>query len=76
MACNLLTWQKYHQRQQKIEKYRIDVFEFLARHNREHDIIFADPPYELTNLNEIIASVFDKKLLSQEGVLILEHSKI
>ena len=53
-----------------------DVFEFLSQHNRKHDIIFADPPYELTDLNQVIASVFDKKLLSEEGVLILEHSKM
>ena len=38
--------------------------------------IFADPPYELTDLNKVIESIFDKKLLSQEGVLILEHSKM
>ena len=43
-----------------ISTIQADVFEFLAQHNREHDIIFADPPYELTNLNEVIASVFDR----------------
>lgn len=53
-----------------------DVFEFLGQHNREHDIIFADPPYELSDLNKVIESIFNKKLLSQEGVLILEHSKM
>ena len=59
-----------------ISTIQADVFEFLDQHNREHHIIFADPPYELTDLNKIIESVFDKKLLSQEGVLILEHSKM
>ena len=59
-----------------ISTIQADVFEFLSHHNREHDIIFADPPYELTGLNNVIESVFDKKLLSQEGVLILEHSKM
>ena len=53
-----------------------DVFEFLLQHNREHDIIFADPPYDLTDLNKVIESIFDNRLLSQEGVLILEHSKM
>tara|TARA_B100000900_G_scaffold403183_1_gene409964 strand:- start:549 stop:1097 length:549 start_codon:yes stop_codon:yes gene_type:complete len=59
-----------------ISTIQADVFEFLALHNKEHDIIFADPPYELNNLNKVIASIFDKKLLSKEGVLILEHSKM
>ena len=59
-----------------ISTIQSDVFEFLGQHNREHDIIFADPPYELTDLNHVIESIFDKKLLSKEGVLILEHSKM
>ena len=59
-----------------ISAIQADVFEFLDQHNREHDIIFADPPYELTDLSKVIESIFDKKLLSKEGVLILEHSKM
>ena len=59
-----------------ISTIQADVFEFLSRHNREHDIIFADPPYELTDLNKVIECIFNKKLLSKEGVLILEHSKM
>ena len=59
-----------------ISTIQSDVFEFLGQHNREYDIIFADPPYELPNLNIVIESIFDKKILSKEGVLILEHSKM
>ena len=52
-----------------------DIFEFIAKHSKEYDIIFADPPYEFDGLNKIIKSVFEKKLLSNNGMFILEHSK-
>ena len=58
-----------------ISTIQADVFEFLTRHNREYDIIFADPPYELEGLNKIIETVFEKNILSKDGMLILEHSK-
>jgi 16S rRNA G966 N2-methylase RsmD len=54
---------------------KADAFEFLDKHKQEHDIIFADAPYELEGLDKIVAAVFAKKILSQDGVLVIEHSK-
>tara|TARA_B100000795_G_scaffold155636_1_gene116769 strand:- start:804 stop:1373 length:570 start_codon:yes stop_codon:yes gene_type:complete len=58
-----------------ISTIKADVFEFLAKHKQQHDIIFADAPYELEGLDKIVETVFAKKILSQDGVLVLEHSK-
>ena len=58
-----------------ISTIQANVFEFIAKHSHEHDIIFADPPYELEGLNKIIETVFEKNILSKNGMLILEHSK-
>ena len=58
-----------------ITTLKSDVFGFLAKHSQEHDIIFADAPYELEGLDKIVETVFAKKILSAGGVLILEHSK-
>ena len=58
-----------------ISTVKADVFEFLAKHKQEHDIIFADAPYDLEGLDKIVEMVFSQKLLSQIGVLILEHPK-
>ena len=58
-----------------IETVQIDSFKFLSHHNKVYDIIFADPPYQMNNLKELITMVFEKKILTQEGTLILEHSK-
>lgn len=54
-----------------------DVFVYLEKANAQFDLIFADPPYnmpldELARIQEI---VFEKELLKENGMLIIEHSK-
>jgi len=41
------------------------------------DIIFADPPYNLEKdmFLKIIEIVFERNLLNENGILIIEHSK-
>jgi len=58
-----------------ITTIKADVFEFLEKHKNEHDVIFADAPYGLEGLDKIVEIVFAKKLLSIDGVLVLEHAK-
>jgi 16S rRNA (guanine(966)-N(2))-methyltransferase RsmD len=58
-----------------ISTIKTDVFEFLEKHKQEHDVIFADAPYDLEGLDKIVELVFAKELLSIDGVLILEHAK-
>ena len=50
-----------------------DVFTYLSGARRSFDIIFADPPYALSELSEIPDLIFSKKLLNENGLLILEH---
>ena len=54
-----------------------DVFKFLEKHKSSYDIIFADPPYgiEQSAFEKLIELIFENKLLVQEGMLIIEHSK-
>ena len=52
-----------------------DVFRFIDRSNDKFDIIFADPPYELQRLAVLPDLVFEGGLLSEDGLLILEHGK-
>lgn len=60
-----------------INAYKSDVFKFLEKSNSKFDVIFADPPYEfeLEKFEKIVALVFENNLLSDDGVLIVEHSK-
>ncbi|WP_299111554.1 16S rRNA (guanine(966)-N(2))-methyltransferase RsmD [uncultured Winogradskyella sp.] len=60
-----------------ITTIKSDVFKFLEKSKQKHSIIFADPPYafELDAFSKIPELVFKNKLLEDEGVLIVEHSK-
>ena len=51
-----------------------NALSFLELTNDKYDIIFADPPYDFNRLEDIPKIVFERNLLSSNGLLILEHS--
>lgn len=51
-----------------------DVFKFLKQCTEQYDIIFADPPYALHNIDELPQLVFDRQLLRPGGLFIMEHA--
>ncbi len=64
--------------QLKIEQLTVlreNVFTFIDRGRMTADLIFADPPYDLPNLNSIPNLIFEKNILRPNGILVLEHSK-
>lgn len=54
---------------------RGDAFRFISNCKEQFDFIFADPPYALKELNTIPDLIFEKNLLKEEGIFILEHGK-
>lgn len=58
---------------EQIKTYNADVFKYLELENEKYDLIFADPPYDLSRIPEIIKIVFERELLSPDGILIVEH---
>ncbi len=58
-----------------IEVHRSDAIEFLKRDYRTYDLILADPPYEYSEYVGLIEQVFFKKLLSKDGLLVIEHDR-
>jgi 16S rRNA (guanine966-N2)-methyltransferase len=58
-----------------IQTYKTDAFRFVQSCKGKFDLVFADPPYELPKLPEIPDLIFEKGLLNEGGVLILEHPK-
>lgn len=54
---------------------RADVFRFLKSCHTQFDFIFADPPYALKEIPAIPDLIFEKGLLKEDGLFILEHGK-
>jgi len=54
-----------------------DLFKYLNKTTQQFDIIFADPPYSFTDeqFELIVKTIFDRNMLLDEGLLIIEHSK-
>lgn len=60
-----------------IHTIKSDVYKFLEKSSLNSDIIFADPPYDFDKEQflKIVTIVFEKSLLNEGGILIVEHSK-
>ena len=54
---------------------RKDVFRFIKTTQRQFDLIFADPPYQLATLATIPDLIFEHDLLAEGGIFVLEHGK-
>jgi 16S rRNA (guanine966-N2)-methyltransferase len=52
---------------------KADVIKFIATNNNGYDLIFADPPYDISALETIPNIIFEKNILNPEGLFILEH---
>jgi 16S rRNA G966 N2-methylase RsmD len=50
-----------------------DVFRFLKNCRQTFDIIFADPPFDLPDLESIPNAVFNSGVLHEKSLFILEH---
>lgn len=54
---------------------RQDAFDYVENCSQKFDIIFADPPFALEGIGKLIDAIFARKLLVEDGILILEHSE-
>lgn len=57
------------------KSYRSDAFRYLKEVRRKFDLIFADAPYELEGVDTIPSIVLERELLTEDGILIVEHSE-
>lgn len=59
-----------------IQTVKRDSYQYLESCNQKFDVIFADPPYHFSSnqFEKIVELVFDKYLLENGGLLVVEHS--
>ena len=58
-----------------IRTVRANAIAFLGFCKVQYDLIFADPPYDMIDVASIPDIVSEKKLLKENGLFVLEHSR-
>lgn len=61
--------------EEEIDIVKSDLLKFLRNCEEKFDLIFADPPYAFKYYEELVDTVFEKDLLKENGILIVEHGK-
>ena len=67
----------FHNRSRIIYGDCLDIVKILEHNGKLFDIIYMDPPYdiEVQNIIKLIKMIGDRNLLSDDGVLLVEHRK-
>lgn len=58
---------------EELKSLKMDVFKFMRSSKRKFDLVFADPPYDLSQIPELPDLVFQHALLKADGLFVLEH---
>ena len=59
----------------KISTIKSNCLQYLKNCKQQFNFIFADPPYDYKEYQELKNLVFEKNLVKKDGVLIIEHNK-
>ena len=62
----------------KVKIFFNDIFELIEKQNifkLKFDLIFCDPPYKDTNIDELIKLIFDKNLITKNGIIVIHRNK-
>ncbi|MFI3297569.1 MAG: RsmD family RNA methyltransferase [bacterium] len=59
----------------QISSFKTNVFVYLKTCSEKFDLIFADPPYDLDNIDNLPDIIFSKEMLNEGGIFVFEHSK-
>jgi 16S rRNA (guanine(966)-N(2))-methyltransferase RsmD len=60
---------------ENLETIGEDVFQFLKHPFGEYDLVYADPPYDMTEIDLLPDLILKNRFLKGEGMFILEHSR-
>ncbi len=55
---------------------KCDALKFLSSCEKQFDLIVLDPPYKSGLYEKVLPIIFEKNLLSDEGIIVCEHDKI
>tara|TARA_Y100001970_G_C14177141_1_gene827646 strand:- start:849 stop:1415 length:567 start_codon:yes stop_codon:yes gene_type:complete len=64
-----------NQKYEIIEESCFNLFNFRKSFNEKFDLIFMDPPYKETKINNIIDQIKQKEILKESGIIIIHRHK-
>lgn len=59
---------------ENLQVFQQDAFDFLNRTRFPYNLIFADPPYQMENIESIPSRILESACLEPDGIFVLEHS--
>lgn len=59
----------------EIHSIQLDVYKYLKTCVKTFDLIFADPPYYMDEIEKLPTIILEKGLLNPDGILVFEHYK-
>ncbi len=57
-----------------LRTYKGNAFSILKKMDLDYDLIFADPPYDIENLEALPDLIFNNSSLKEDSIVIIEHS--
>lgn len=60
--------------EKQLEVLKADCFKYLVKAEGTFDLIFADPPYKLKQVDQLPRLILDSSLTTQGTLLVFEHS--
>jgi 16S rRNA (guanine(966)-N(2))-methyltransferase RsmD len=58
----------------QVRVVKSDAFNYIESINRQFDLVFADPPYDMENFERVPEKVLSSKVFSPDAWFVLEHS--
>ena len=60
---------------EKCKIKKISIHEYLETEipKRKYDLIFLDPPFKDTKINELLLKIFEKNILKYKGIIIIHR---
>lgn len=54
---------------------RNEVNHYILKCDEKFEVVFADPPFGIKGLEELVNRIFEEDILTEDGILIVEHGR-
>ena len=66
---------KEHNLTDVVNVVKADVRDYIKKCEQKYNLVFVDPPYEIAFYTQLVEGIFEREILKENGLLIIEHGK-